>query len=51
MVNHTLEIKTSRDNPVVLRLADLVTLYKQGLEQLVMKTPDVNSTRLKEKLT
>jgi hypothetical protein len=47
---YIVEIKTSRDNPVVFRLADLVTLYKQGLEQLVMKTPDVNSTRLKEKL-
>ena len=47
---YIVEIKTSRDNPVVFHLADLVSLYKQRLEQLVMKTPDVNSTRLKEKL-
>jgi hypothetical protein len=33
-----------------IRLADLVSFYKQRLEQLGMKTPDVNSTRLKEKL-
>jgi hypothetical protein len=47
---YIVEIKTSSDNPVVFRLADLVSLYKQRLEQLVMKTPDVNATRLKEKL-
>ena len=45
-----METKTSCDNPVVFRLADLVILYKQRLEQLGMKTPDVNSTRLTEKL-
>jgi hypothetical protein len=47
---HRVEIKTSSDNSVVFHLADLVSLYKQRLEQLGMKTPDVNSTRLKEKL-
>jgi hypothetical protein len=44
------EIKTSSDNSVVFHLADLVSLCKQRLEQLGMKAPDVNSTRLKEKL-
>ena len=49
-VTYIMETKTSSDNSVVFRLADLVSFYKQRLEQLGMKTPDVNSTRLKEKL-
>jgi hypothetical protein len=50
LLTYIVETKTSSDNPVVFRLADLVSLNKQRLEQLGMKTPDVNSTRLKEKL-
>jgi hypothetical protein len=46
LLTYILGIKTSRDNPVVFRLADLVSLYKQRLEQLVMKTPDVNVSPL-----
>ena len=49
LLNYIMETKTSSDNPVEFRLADLVSLYKQRLEQLGMKTPDVNYTRLKEK--
>ena len=37
---YIVEIKTSS---VVFHLEDLVNLYKQRLEQLVMKTPDVNA--------
>ena len=47
---YIVETKTSSENPVVFRLADLVSLHKQRLEQLGMKTPDFNFTRLKEKL-
>lgn len=36
--------------PVILKLADLVSLYNQRLEQLGVKSPDVNRTRLKEQL-
>jgi hypothetical protein len=50
LLTYIVETKTGSDNPVVFRLAELVSLYKQRLEQLGMKTPDVNSTRLKEKL-
>ena len=39
---------TNTDNPVVFHPAYLVSLYKHRLEQLEIKTPDVNSTRLKE---
>ena len=51
LLTYIVETKTNSDNHVVFRLADLVSLYKQRLEQLGMKTPDVNSTRLKEKTT
>jgi hypothetical protein len=50
LLTYIVETKTGSDNPVVFRLAELVSLYKQRLEQLGMKTPDVNSIRLKEKL-
>ena len=50
LLNYIVETKTSSNNPVVFHLVDLVSLYKQRLDQLGRKTPDVNSTRLKEKL-
>ena len=50
LLTYIVETKTSSNNPVVFRLVDLVSLYKQRLDQLGRKTPDVNSTRLKEKL-
>jgi hypothetical protein len=50
LLNYIVETKTSSNNPVVFHLVDLVSLYKQRLDQLERKTPDVNSTRLKEKL-
>ena len=37
-------------DPVIFKLADLASLYKQRLEQLGVKSPDVNSTRLKEQV-
>ena len=45
-----METKSSKEGPSILKLADMVQLYKQRLEQLGIKKPDVNSTRLKEKL-
>ena len=42
LLTYIVETKTSSNNPVVFRLADLVSFYKQRLEQLGMKTPDVN---------
>ena len=35
---------------MVFRLADLVSLYQQRLQQLGVKDHNVNSTRLKDKL-
>lgn len=37
-------------NPVIFRLADLASLYKQGLRQLGVLIPELHSTRLKEQL-
>ena len=39
LLTYIVETKTSSNNSVVFRLADLVSLYKQRLEQLGMKTP------------
>lgn len=50
LVIYIVESKSSCDGPVVFRLADMVQLYRERLEQLSAKAPDVNSTRLKEKL-
>lgn len=36
--------------PVIFKLADLVSLYSQRLEQLGVESPVVNRTRLKEQL-
>lgn len=42
---------TSPDTtPTIFKLSDLVTLYKCRLEQLGVKSPDVNPTRLKQQL-
>ena len=41
---------TEGTDPVIFRVADLATQYKQRLEQLGVDSPDVNSTRLKEQL-
>ena len=41
---------TEGADPVIFRLADLATEYKQRLEQLGVDSPDVNSTTLKEQL-
>ena len=45
-----METKSSSEGPAIFRLADMVNLYRQRLEQLGMETPDINSTRLKDKL-
>ena len=41
---------TGGTDPVIFRVADLATEYKQRLEQLGVDSPDVNSTRLNEQL-
>ena len=50
LITYIVETKSSKEGPSILRLADMVQLYKQRLEQLGIAKPDVNSTRLKEKL-
>lgn len=47
---YVVETKSNADGPAVFRLADLVSLYKQRLQQLGVEEPNVNATRLKEKL-
>ena len=47
---YIVESKIGTDGPKVFRLADLVCLYNQRLLQLGIITPNVNSTRLKDKL-
>jgi hypothetical protein len=48
---YIIETKTSATTgPVVFRLAELVTMYYQRLEQLGLDNPQVNATRLKDKL-
>ena len=44
------ETTRSGEGPAVFRLADIVHLYAQRLEQLGVDAPAVNPTRLKEKL-
>ena len=50
LVTYIVESSLYSNGPVTFRLADICRLYKQRLEQLGMDTPDVNSTRLKDKL-
>ena len=47
---YLIETKTNAVDPVVFRLADLVSLYQQRLQQLGVKDHNINSTRLKDKL-
>ena len=50
LITYIVETKSSKEGPSLLRLVDMVQLYKRRLEQIGMEKPDVNSTRLKEKL-
>ncbi|KAJ8046458.1 hypothetical protein HOLleu_05132 [Holothuria leucospilota] len=50
LVIYIVESKSNSGGPTVFRLAELVNLYRQRLEQLGVDAPDVNSTRLKDKL-
>ena len=50
LIKYIVETKSSKEFPSIIKLADMVQLYKQRLEQLGIEKPDVNSTRLKEKL-
>ena len=50
LLTYVIETRNSSDGPVSFRLANLVSLYKERLEQFGTDIPDVNSTRLKEKL-
>lgn len=47
---YIVESRIGADGPMVFRLADLVSLYNQRLIQLGIEAPNVNSTRLKDKL-
>ena len=47
---YVIESKTNKEGPIVFRLADLVNLHCQRLQQLGIENPTVNSTRLKEQL-
>lgn len=42
--------KSNSEAPIVFQLADMINPYRQRLGQLGVETPDVNSTRLKDKL-
>ena len=52
LLAYIVETKISTDEPVVFKLADLVSLYKQRLEQFGIGSSesDTHPTRLKEKL-
>ena len=50
LLTYVIETRNSSDVPVSFRLANLVILYKERLDQFGTDIPDVNSTRLKEKL-
>ncbi len=50
LVTYMAETKASSEGPSIFRLADMHSLYKQRLQQLGVESPDVNSTRLKDKL-
>lgn len=45
-----MKVANEETNPIVFRLADLVSLYKERLQQLGVLSPEVNSTRLKEQI-
>lgn len=50
LLTYVIEKRYSTDEPATFRLAELVSLYKERLEQFGTDIPDVNSTRLKERL-
>ena len=50
LITYIGETSTSSESPSVIRLADLIQLHKQHLEQLGAKQCNVNSTILKERI-
>jgi len=50
LVTYIIETNNSSSEAVIFRLADLISPYKERLEQLGVPSPDVNATRLKEQL-
>lgn len=50
LLTYVIEKRLSTEEPATFRLAELVSLYKERLEQFGTDIPDVNSTRLKERL-
>ncbi len=50
LLTYMTEAKLNSEKPSVFRLAELVNLYKQRLQQLGEDASNVNSTRLKEKI-
>ena len=47
---HLVETNSSPKGSAIFHLADIIILYNQWLQQLGVKTPDVNPIRLKENL-
>ena len=52
LMTYIMETKAASDHstPPIFRLSDICKLYKQRLQHLGIKTPDVHSTRLKDQL-
>ena len=50
LITYSVETKSSKEGPSLLRLVDMAQLYKRRLEHIGIEKPDDNSTILKEKL-
>lgn len=52
LVTYIIEMKYASDSrdPLIFKLTNLTMLCKQKLDQHVVESPDVHSTRLKEQL-
>ena len=50
LIIYIVEMKSNAGGPAVFRLVDIVHQYRQRLEQIGIKAPDINCTRLHKKL-
>ena len=50
IVTYIIETNNNSSEAVIFRLAGLISLYKERLQQLGVPSPDVNAARLKEQL-
>ena len=50
LITYMTEAKLNSEGHTVFILAEMASLYKQWLQQLGVQVPEVNSTRLKDKL-